>query len=107
MTDNNDIRDESDGGLRFIYVCYTCSAFVRNEISDIAFVDEEDAIRWMQEKMRAIQQIVGMRDAAEKRYKDSDKAKYESVLKEAAAFERKAGLPLQTWLANYRSVEVR
>jgi len=47
-----------------------------------------------------------MRHAAEFRYRNSDKEKYERVLAEASAFERKVMLHENTWLANYEEVEI-
>lgn len=60
----------------------------------------------MDVRNRQIEQITGMRHAAEFRYRNSDKEKYERVLAEASAFERKVMLHENTWLANYEEVEI-
>lgn len=90
--------------LDVVYVCYICRSFFENEI--VGVVDnEEKAKKWSEDNMKKIDQIEGLRHAAETRYKD-DAAKYKDVLRQADAFESKTGLPKGTWLATYKRFEM-
>jgi hypothetical protein len=51
-------------------------------------------------------QIQGIRKAAERKYLNTDSIKYHKMQDEARAFELKHDMDLFSWLADYKSVEL-
>ncbi len=88
-----------------VYVCYINHGFIHHDIQRKAFTNIEDAEKWAVDINKKITQIVNMKDAAEKRYRDRDPEKYEMVMREAVAFANKEGFPWDAWLANFTAVE--
>jgi hypothetical protein len=91
--------------MQKIYVCYINHGFIHHCL-ETSFIKKEDAQKWADTRNAQISQITGMRHAAESRYKNTDKEKYERVLAEASAFERKVNLHKDTWLADYEAVDL-
>jgi hypothetical protein len=89
-----------------LYVCWTSWGFVHHDIDDVAFTTYEEADKWLKDTMKVIEQCEGIRDAATRKYQDSDPKKYEQMLEEAWSFERKKGLKPMTNNAGIKVVEV-
>jgi hypothetical protein len=89
-----------------LYVCWTSWGFVHNDIDEVAFTTYEEADKWLRDTMKVIEQCEGIRDAATRKYKDSDPKKYDQMLEEAWSFERKRGLKPMTNNAGIKVVEV-
>jgi len=91
--------------MQKIFVGYVNHGFISHCL-ECCFFKKEDAQTWADRRNAQIQQITGLRHAAESRYKNSDKAKFEQVLAEASAFEKRVNLHQNSWLADYEEIEI-
>lgn len=100
------MQEKMDYYNKKLYVCWTSWGFVHHDIDEVAFTSFDEAWKWLQDTMKVIEQCDGIRDAATRKYKDTDPKKYEQMMEEAWSFERRKGLKPMTNDAGIRTVRV-